>query len=115
MRIARAAALFALFVLASGFVCAKDDPVQWTLQPAKGFERVRAGAKIWLEFKATVEPGWHLYSPTTPPGGPIATTISLAQPGNRLFKGLQASAPTQARPELRHRYRNLLEQRGVSD
>ena len=25
-----------------------------------------------------MEPGWHLYSLTTPPGGPIPTTVSLA-------------------------------------
>ena len=57
----------------------KEDPVQWTLVPLPGSTELRPGAEAWLEFKATVEPGWHLYSPTTPPGGPIITKIGLSE------------------------------------
>lgn len=56
---------------------AKEDPVQWTLTPAPGVMSAKPGDKVWLELKATIEPGWHLYSPTTPPGGPIITKIAL--------------------------------------
>jgi thiol:disulfide interchange protein len=56
---------------------AKEDPVQWTLAPVSGFGQVSPGAKVYLELKATVEPGWHLYSPTTPSGGPIITKIGI--------------------------------------
>ncbi len=56
---------------------AKEDPVQWTLQPAAGVLSAKPGEKTWLELKATIESGWHLYSPTTPPGGPIITKIGL--------------------------------------
>src|SRR5436309_4401794 len=83
VRVARLSAVL-LFVTALGY--AKDDPVSWSLQPVKGFERVRPGGKLWLEFKATVQPGWHLYSPTTPPGGPIRTEITVApNPGVTTF------------------------------
>ena len=83
VRVARISAVL-LFVTALGY--AKDDPVSWSLQPVKGFERVRPGGKLWLEFKATVQPGWHLYSPTTPPGGPIRTEITVApNPGVTAF------------------------------
>jgi thiol:disulfide interchange protein DsbD len=54
---------------------AKEDPVQWTL----GGGKTAPGGKAYLELKATVEPGWHLYSPTTPPGGPIITKIQVAE------------------------------------
>jgi thiol:disulfide interchange protein len=66
-----------LITLSALSVWGKEDPVQWTLTPASGFSKVAPGAKAYLELKATVEPGWHLYSPTTPPGGPIITKIHL--------------------------------------
>ena len=77
MRTGRAFLVFALVLLASGCLQAKEDPVQWAIQPVKGFEQVKPGAPAWLELTATVQPGWHLYSPTTPPGGPIPTKIEL--------------------------------------
>src|ERR1035438_431912 len=57
-------------------LAAKEDPVQWNLAPATGTARVTPGAKAWLELKATVAAGWHLYSPPTPAGGPIITKIT---------------------------------------
>ncbi|MBV9406493.1 MAG: protein-disulfide reductase DsbD N-terminal domain-containing protein, partial [Acidobacteriaceae bacterium] len=50
---------------------AKEDPVQWSLAPAAGGHS--------LELKADIQPGWHLYSPTTPPGGPIITRIRISE------------------------------------
>jgi len=67
--------LFLLLVLPL-FLAAKEDPVQWTLAAAGG-KNVSPGGKAYFELKATIEPGWHLYSPTTPPGGPIVTTIRV--------------------------------------
>ncbi len=64
---------FSFLSLASG----KEDPVQWTLTPASGQRQVAPGAKAYFELKATIADGWHLYSPTTPPGGPNPTKIAL--------------------------------------
>jgi thiol:disulfide interchange protein len=61
----------------SARLTAKDDPVQWTLVPVAGSSPVLPGDKVYLELTATVQPGWHLYSPTTPAGGPIITKIRL--------------------------------------
>jgi thiol:disulfide interchange protein len=58
---------------------AKEDPVQWTLTPASGSDQVAPGSKAYFELKASIEPGWHLYSPTTPPGGPIITAIKVSE------------------------------------
>lgn len=77
MRTGRAFLFCTLGLLAVGCLQAKDDPVQWKLQPVKGFEQVKPGAPAWLQLTATIQPGWHLYSPTTPPGGPILTKIAL--------------------------------------
>jgi thiol:disulfide interchange protein len=58
-------------------LAAKEDPVQWTLNAAGGNSKVSPGGKAYFELKATVESGWHLYSPTTPAGGPIITKIQV--------------------------------------
>jgi thiol:disulfide interchange protein DsbD len=52
------------------------DPVKWKLefQPAS----VRPGGVAIGKLTASIEPPWHLYSPTTPKGGPIVTTLALA-------------------------------------
>lgn len=52
------------------------DPVKWGLsvEPAK----VPPGGAFLARLTATIEPGWHLYSLSTPAGGPIPTTLRLA-------------------------------------
>ncbi|MGA8029918.1 MAG: cytochrome c biogenesis protein CcdA [Bryobacteraceae bacterium] len=72
--------MYRLFLLAlsiSTVLAAKEDPVQWTLRPANGSAQAAPGNTIYLELKATIQPGWHLYSPTTPAGGPTITRIGL--------------------------------------
>lgn len=54
---------------------AKEDPVQWALKARSA--RVAPGAKATFDLTAIIENGWHLYSPTTPPGGPIVTKITF--------------------------------------
>jgi thiol:disulfide interchange protein DsbD len=69
---------FAVLLLAASLPASaqRKDPVKWsaTVEP----EAAPPGSQIVLKLKATIEPGWHLYSPTTPPGGPIVTSLTLA-------------------------------------
>ena len=58
-----------------GFAAA-PDPVQWSL--AVDSQSVPPGGKVLARLTATIESGWHVYSPTTPPGGPNPTTLQLA-------------------------------------
>jgi thiol:disulfide interchange protein DsbD len=76
---ARNALLLALAALLSyGFrLSAKEDPVQWSLAAARGSEQIAPGGGASLDLKATIQDGWHLYSPTTPLGGPIVTKIKV--------------------------------------
>ena len=55
----------------------KYDPVQWSLlfDP----QSARPGQRVVGLLKAEIEAGWHLYSPTTPAGGPIPTKIEMAE------------------------------------
>jgi thiol:disulfide interchange protein len=57
-------------------LAAPQDPVQWKLT----FDSQSAppGSKILGHLTARLDPGWHLYSLTTPPG-PIPTTVTLAE------------------------------------
>lgn len=47
------------------------------LVPANGVKQVAPGSHVSLALKAGIASGWHLYSPTTPPGGPNPTEIRL--------------------------------------
>src|SRR4051812_16290366 len=55
----------------------KLDPIQWTL--TSEVTKAPAGSTVPLHLKATFQEGWHLYSLTTPAGGPIPTTAALAE------------------------------------
>ncbi len=72
MKLSRTAGLFFLLL---GAACAQRlDPVQWSLSvepPASP-----PGSKVLARLTATIDPGWHLYSLSTPKG-PIPTTVRL--------------------------------------
>jgi|SRR5579871_354874 len=72
------AALFTicLGLVAAGAASAKLDPVQWSL--ALSPAAAPPGSRIVARLEAKLDPGWHLYSPTTPRGGPNPTTIHVA-------------------------------------
>ena len=69
-----------LFALSLGLVLLNwagaqvKDPVKWS------FTSKKVNATTYeVHLTATIERGWHLYSQTTPDGGPVATTISYAK------------------------------------
>ena len=65
-------------VLLAGYAPAQRlDPVQWTLSSEAA--KAPPGASIPLKLTAKLEEGWHLYSLTTPPGGPNPTTAVIAE------------------------------------
>ena len=83
----------------------KFNHVQWKLS----FDQSSAapGATVLGRLEATVEPEWHMYSLTTPPG-PIPTTIQIRNsPAVDKFTILRAAPHPQVRPELQRRHRNL--------
>ncbi|HUA82738.1 MAG TPA: protein-disulfide reductase DsbD domain-containing protein [Bryobacteraceae bacterium] len=54
---------------------AKLDPVQWNLNSDQA--KAAPGSSVTLKLTAQLQTGWHLYSLTTPAGGPIPTTVKL--------------------------------------
>lgn len=61
--------------LLSARASAQEHPIQWTL--VKPPTEVKQGAPFTARLHAVIPAGWHLYSITQPPGGPVATVISL--------------------------------------
>jgi len=51
------------------------NPVQWSLRAEQ--EEVTPGSPVTLHLHAQIADGYHLYSFTTPAGGPIKTTASV--------------------------------------
>jgi len=68
---------------------AAEDPVQWVL--TVDAKAVAPGSHLLAKFTGTIQPHWHVYSMTTPPGGPNPTTASIADnPAVAGFKIYQA-------------------------
>jgi thiol:disulfide interchange protein len=74
MRAARV--LLALLLTAASGAAEKLDPAKWSLELQSA--AAAPGSKILARLRAKIESGWHLYSLTTPAGGPIRTTVHLA-------------------------------------
>jgi thiol:disulfide interchange protein DsbD len=74
----RALSVFVLGLAALGSapLFAAEDPVQWTL--AFDTKAAPQGSHVLARFTGTIEPHWHVYSITTPPGGPNPTTARIA-------------------------------------
>jgi thiol:disulfide interchange protein len=69
--------LISVFFLALvSLFAAAENPVQWTL--TFGSKAAAPGSHVLGTLTGTIQPHWHVYSMTTPPGGPNPTTASIA-------------------------------------
>ncbi len=61
-----------ILLLFSAAVCQGQilAPVKW----AYGFKKINSST-IEIHLKASIQPGWHIYSGSTPEGGPLPTQI----------------------------------------
>ena len=66
-----------LLLVAPALPAQRLDPVQWTL--SSSVDKAPPGSTVTLQLTAKLDEGWHLYSLTTPKGGPIPTTAALAE------------------------------------
>jgi thiol:disulfide interchange protein len=65
-----------VFVAAAPTPVRAQSPIHWTLAGAPKAP-VKPGATLTLQPRAEIEPGWHLYALTEPPGGPLALVFRL--------------------------------------
>ena len=64
---------------------AQERPITWTL--AKPATPITQAASFTVQLHATIPAGWHLYSITQPPGGPVPTVISLPSGSTFVMNG----------------------------
>ena len=67
--------LVGIACIAAPVLHAQEHPITWTLAAPKS--AVKQGMTFTARVHASIPPGWHLYSITQPPGGPVATTITV--------------------------------------
>lgn len=73
--VTRIIAVVFLFVVSA----VAQNPTKWILESDAKGKSLNAGDTFAVTVRAEVEPGWHLYSLDQPKGGPIATTIKVAE------------------------------------
>src|SRR5689334_1808979 len=66
--------LFLLVIVTSQVFSQLKDPIKWSFSSKKINE-----TSFEISLTATVQPSWHIYSQTTPDGGPFATIISFTK------------------------------------
>lgn len=73
----------AFLVLCSNFLFAQiQNPVEWTATSKKIADKTY---EVYLT--ADIQKGWHIYSQTTPEGGPIPTNITFTKNPLLILKG----------------------------
>ncbi len=79
--------------LAARVACAQEHPIRLSAKVSGPTTVVGPGGDFTVEIDARIPPGWHLYSVTQPPGGPMRTTIAVGPASVfRLHGAIQASA-----------------------
>lgn len=89
--ITAAAALVALGASAAH----AQDPVKWMGTPAS--KTVAPGGKTTIKLNATIEDGWHIYSLTQGPGGPVPTRITMPKEQEFAIDGTAKGAPPESK------------------
>jgi thiol:disulfide interchange protein DsbD len=75
------------------------NPVSWSLQAEQ--EKVAPGSTVFLRLHAQIADGYHLYSFTTPGGGPIKTRAWLqSSPDIKGFRVYQTAPERHIDPNL---------------
>ena len=82
--------VLALALLAGAPLAAQEHPITWSL--VKPPVRTVQGTVVKARLRALIPPGWHLYSITQGPGGPVPTSITTP-PGAAFALAGKIAAP----------------------
>src|SRR5262245_1460174 len=76
---------------------AQEHPIHFAIHSPRVAPTVRPGDTLTVRVDGTIPIGWHLYSITQPPGGPVATTVDVGPSSLvRLRAAVKAPVPTPA-------------------
>ena len=81
----------AILLLSIGAYAQIEAPVKWSYAAKK-----INGTEALVLLKATIQPGWHIYSLNVKEGGPIKTSFTFAKSGDFMLEG-KPSQPTPAK------------------
>ena len=62
----------AVLIVLSALNAQVQDPVKWNYAATK-----KSDKEYTVTISATLEPSWHIYSMSTPNGGPVPTTVTF--------------------------------------
>jgi len=93
MKFAQAIKAF-IFVAILASAALAQNPTKWSIESDAKGKSFKSGEAISVLLKAEVEGDWHLYSLEQPKGGPIATTIKVAEGGQFEIAGKIGETPT---------------------
>ena len=86
-------------LLAATTPAASQQPVHWRLSAAPA--RVPPpGGRLGLSLSAAIDAGWHIYSLSQPPGGPLATRITVSEGGPLRLDGVIQAPPPERLDDL---------------
>lgn len=85
--------IISLLLVAVSSTAMAQDPLTWTVAPANGVKSIPAGSIALIELTGKIEPGWHIYSLTQGPGGPVPTRIILPAEQPFALSGTIKSSP----------------------
>lgn len=91
------------FTICAALLCgaalagAQEHPIVLTLRVERATPTARPGAVVQAVVAAQIPAGWHLYSVTQPPGGPVATSFAI-EPASLFRRAgtIRSAAPTLA-------------------
>lgn len=89
----------AIFVFIFAFTAFAQEATHWTLTTDSAGKSLRPGDIIKAQLKAEIDEGWHLYALDQPAGGPIATTIKIADGSPFAVDGEIRSPQPTVRPD----------------
>jgi thiol:disulfide interchange protein len=82
-----------LVLVALSVAAIAQNPTKWILESEAKGKSIKSGDTVTVLLKAEVEGDWHLYSLEQPKGGPIATTIKVAEGGQFEIAGKIGETP----------------------
>jgi DsbC/DsbD-like thiol-disulfide interchange protein len=82
---------------ASSYETTSLRPVRWTVVGGAGAREVVSGRTVPITLQADIAKGWHIYSLTQKPGGPIPLRLDLLGAADVIVRGvIKAPKPERA-------------------
>lgn len=90
-----------LVLLILPFVAFAQNPTKWTLSPdgVNGPAPIAQGIETKVKVLVAIEPGWYLYAPDQPDGGPVKTTLKISEGSPFETKGELKFSPPQTKAD----------------